>query len=216
MISINARAAALADDTRSDGFWQVQFDAGDTHSRPRRAGQCGCRLPAGRCGMPRAAPLSGVSGFWCRAPRCAGHGVRAYRQTADQTTRCGEVAGVPDRAGCNPAARARTRCRAVPRWRYPAEYAVERTGGPRPSRTRGCHARGQPVGRAASRRRLPNVALLAAFNRLTGLLPARALEEALAARFRSSVLEQNLALASSAAAGVEAGLWKEQARASGA
>ncbi|MBK6289581.1 MAG: 2-oxoacid:acceptor oxidoreductase family protein [Gammaproteobacteria bacterium] len=65
-------------------------------------------------------------------------------------------------------------------------------------------------------RRLPNVALLAAFNRLTGLLPARALEEALAARFRSSVLEQNLALASSAAAGVEAGLWKEQARASGA
>ena len=65
-------------------------------------------------------------------------------------------------------------------------------------------------------RRLPNVALLAAFNRLTGLLPAQALEEALAARFKNAVLEQNLALARSAVEAVEADLWKEQARASGA
>jgi pyruvate ferredoxin oxidoreductase gamma subunit len=65
-------------------------------------------------------------------------------------------------------------------------------------------------------RRLPNVALLAAFNRLTGLLPARALEEALAARFKAAILEHNLLLAGDACAAVEAGLWKERAHASGA
>lgn len=65
-------------------------------------------------------------------------------------------------------------------------------------------------------RRLPNVALLAAFLKLTGLLPARALAEALAARFRGPVLESNLALAEAAAAAVPAGAWKEVARASGA
>jgi pyruvate ferredoxin oxidoreductase gamma subunit len=65
-------------------------------------------------------------------------------------------------------------------------------------------------------RRLPNVALLAAFMRLTGLLPAAALDTALAARFRGEVLEQNRALARAAMAEVEADAWKERSRAAGA
>jgi len=65
-------------------------------------------------------------------------------------------------------------------------------------------------------RRLPNVALLAAFLRLTGLLPQSALAAALEARFAQPVLAQNLALAEAAAALVPAGAWKERSRAAGA
>jgi pyruvate ferredoxin oxidoreductase gamma subunit len=65
-------------------------------------------------------------------------------------------------------------------------------------------------------RRLPNVALLAAFLRLTGLLAPAALDAALASRFRGDVLEQNRALAHAAAAVVERGAWKERSCAAGA
>jgi pyruvate ferredoxin oxidoreductase gamma subunit len=75
---------------------------------------------------------------------------------------------------------------------------------------------GSRLARTHLGRGLPNVALLAAFMRLTGLLPPAALDAALDARFRGEVLEQNRALARAASAAVEAGAWKERARAAGA
>lgn len=65
-------------------------------------------------------------------------------------------------------------------------------------------------------RRLPNVALLGAFLALTRLLPTSALSEAIAARFATKNPEQNIALATAAAACVAAGAWKEKADAAGA
>ena len=65
-------------------------------------------------------------------------------------------------------------------------------------------------------KRVPNTALLAAFLRLTALLPLSALEAALAARFRGEILERNIRLACAAAEQVGANLWKERARAAGA
>jgi Pyruvate/2-oxoacid:ferredoxin oxidoreductase gamma subunit len=53
------------------------------------------------------------------------------------------------------------------------------------------------------------VALLAAFLALTGALPARALDAALAERFHGDVLERNRALAARAVDAVEAGAWKD-------
>jgi pyruvate ferredoxin oxidoreductase gamma subunit len=58
-------------------------------------------------------------------------------------------------------------------------------------------------------RPLPNVALLAAFLALTGMLPAEALDAALAERFRDDVLARNRTLAARAAQAVEAGAWKD-------
>ena len=69
----------------------------------------------------------------------------------------------------------------------------------------------EPLGK-----KFPSVALLAAFNALTRLLPDAALLEAIGERFRAKLHEQNLALAAVAAASVTPGLWKERARAAGA
>lgn len=56
-------------------------------------------------------------------------------------------------------------------------------------------------------RPVPNVALLAAFLRATGMVPLEALEKALAERFKGDVLRRNLKLAERAAEGIPAGLW---------
>jgi pyruvate ferredoxin oxidoreductase gamma subunit len=58
-------------------------------------------------------------------------------------------------------------------------------------------------------RPLPNVALLGAFLALTAVLPAEALQAALAERFEGEVLERNRTLADRAAGHVEAGAWKD-------
>jgi pyruvate ferredoxin oxidoreductase gamma subunit len=65
-------------------------------------------------------------------------------------------------------------------------------------------------------KRIPNVALLAAFLGLTSLLPLAALDAALAARFKGPVLQGNLELVRAAAAAVPASAWKDRARAAGA
>jgi pyruvate ferredoxin oxidoreductase gamma subunit len=61
-------------------------------------------------------------------------------------------------------------------------------------------------------RKVPNVALLAAFNSLTGLFTEAVLEAALRERFSTRMPEQNAALARAAAQSVKAGSWKELAR----
>lgn len=60
-------------------------------------------------------------------------------------------------------------------------------------------------------RPIPNTALLAALIATTGMLPLKALEGALAMRFRGEVLENNLKLVRHVAQIVPAGLWKETA-----
>ncbi|CAA7618077.1 2-oxoacid:acceptor oxidoreductase family protein [Magnetospirillum sp. UT-4] len=60
---------------------------------------------------------------------------------------------------------------------------------------------------------MPNVALLAAFLTLTGILPTEALAKALAHRFKGDMLERNTKLIEAAAALVPAGAWRETAHA---
>lgn len=60
---------------------------------------------------------------------------------------------------------------------------------------------------------VPNVALLAAFLTVTGLLPLDALVKAVAERFKGEVLERNVKLIHEAAQAVPADLWKEAAHA---
>ena len=55
---------------------------------------------------------------------------------------------------------------------------------------------------------MPNTALLSAFLALTGLLPQKALLEALAQRFSGEVLERNRRLIEAAALAVPAGDWQ--------
>lgn len=62
-------------------------------------------------------------------------------------------------------------------------------------------------------RPVPNVALLAAFAALTGLMPADALVKALAHRFKGDILERNTKLIEAASHLVPAGAWKEVAHA---
>ena len=62
-------------------------------------------------------------------------------------------------------------------------------------------------------RPVPNVALLAGFAALTGLMSADALVKALAHRFKGDVLERNTRLIAAASGMVEAGAWKEIAHA---
>lgn len=75
------------------------------------------------------------------------------------------------------------------------------------------HARVQPLSasdlaRQHLRRDMPNVALLAGFLSLTGVLPLGALANALQQRFSGEVLQANLALAEAAAGAVAAGAWE--------
>ncbi|HKJ82387.1 MAG TPA: 2-oxoacid:acceptor oxidoreductase family protein [Mariprofundaceae bacterium] len=65
-------------------------------------------------------------------------------------------------------------------------------------------------------RPVPNVALLAAFLQLTGLLPQEGLIRALEERFSGDILEKNRKLAELAVQKVPAGLWKEAQHATGA
>lgn len=58
-------------------------------------------------------------------------------------------------------------------------------------------------------RPVPNTALLAAFFKLTGLLPQAALINALGQRFQGEVLENNIKLIEAAGTKVTADLWKE-------
>ncbi|MGE5546019.1 MAG: 2-oxoacid:acceptor oxidoreductase family protein [Solirubrobacterales bacterium] len=62
-------------------------------------------------------------------------------------------------------------------------------------------------------RPVPNVALLAGFLTLTGLIPTEALAKALARRFKGDVLERNVKLIEAAAGMVPAGAWREVAHA---
>lgn len=62
-------------------------------------------------------------------------------------------------------------------------------------------------------RPVPNVALLAAFLTVTGLLPLDALVKALGERFKGDVLDRNVRLITQAAQAVPADLWKEAAHA---
>ncbi|MBF0304162.1 MAG: 2-oxoacid:acceptor oxidoreductase family protein [Alphaproteobacteria bacterium] len=62
-------------------------------------------------------------------------------------------------------------------------------------------------------RPMPNVALLAAFLTITGIVPVDALGKALGHRFKGDVLERNRKLIDAAAALVPAGLWREAAHA---
>jgi pyruvate ferredoxin oxidoreductase gamma subunit len=58
-------------------------------------------------------------------------------------------------------------------------------------------------------RPVPNTALLAAFMRLTGVLPLDALGKALQQRFKGKVLEKNLQLIEQAASKVPADVWRK-------
>lgn len=62
-------------------------------------------------------------------------------------------------------------------------------------------------------RPMPNVALLAAFLTLTGLIPTDALVKALGRRFKGEILERNVKLIDAAARLVPAGAWREVAHA---
>ena len=62
-------------------------------------------------------------------------------------------------------------------------------------------------------RPVPNTALLAAFIKLTGLLPKEALDHALDQRFKGKVLEKNIALTDAATGDIPADQWKEIANA---
>lgn len=57
-------------------------------------------------------------------------------------------------------------------------------------------------------RPVPNTALLAAFNELTGILPSAAIEHVLSSRFKGEVLQKNTALITEARKLVTAGLWQ--------
>ena len=65
-------------------------------------------------------------------------------------------------------------------------------------------------------RPMPNMALLAAFLALTGLLPITGLKDALGLRFGGDVLARNLTLIDQVVAATPAGLWKGRADAAGA
>ncbi len=60
-------------------------------------------------------------------------------------------------------------------------------------------------------RPVPNTALIAALIAMTGALPFKALEDALAAHFRGQDLERNLKLVRYVAQTVPAGLWNGSA-----
>lgn len=65
-------------------------------------------------------------------------------------------------------------------------------------------------------RPMPNVALLAAFLTITGLLPVTALEKALGHRFKGEVLEKNRRLIDAVVHTVPTGGWREAADAASA